>query len=82
LFPSAEDLWAWAHTHFNQSLAASDRELVSADMSAVLPRAAAAISANPDQAYSRLMCPRRLADNTGYHAFLVPAFETKRNVSC
>jgi hypothetical protein len=76
--PPADDLWAWAHVHFNQSLAGSDSELVSPDMGAVLPRVASAINANPDQAYSRIMCPRRLADNTGYHAFLVPTFETGR----
>ena len=33
---------------------------------------------NPDLAYSRLVCPRRLADNAGYHAFVVPTFETGR----
>ncbi len=32
----------------------------------------------PDLAYSRLLCPRKLAANTAYHAFLVPTFETGR----
>ena len=39
-FPPADELWAWAHVHFNQSLAGDASELVSPDMSAVLPRAA------------------------------------------
>ena len=47
-------------------------------MSAVLPRFEALLAKDRDQAYARLMCPRRLADNTGYHAFLVPTFETGR----
>ena len=76
--PPADELWAWAHVHFNQSLAASDGELVSPDMGAVLPRVQAILGQNPDLAYSRLVCPRRLDDNTGYHAFVVPTFETGR----
>src|SRR5262249_27771084 len=76
--PPPDELWAWAHVHFNQSVAASDTELVSPDMSAVLPRVQAVITSNPDHAYARVMCPRRLADNTAYHAFVVPTFETGR----
>lgn len=78
LFPPADQLWAWAHVHFNQSLSGSPTELVSPDMSAVLPRVQAMLSQNPDLAYSRVLCPRRLADNTGYHAFVMPVFETGR----
>lgn len=77
-FPPAEDLWAWAHVHFNQSLAGSPTELVSPDMGAVLPRVQSIVSANPDLAYSRLLCPRRLKDNTAYQAFVIPTFETGR----
>jgi hypothetical protein len=78
LFPSAVELWAWAHVHFNQSISEGPDELVSKDMSAVLPRVQAAISANPDIAFARVLCPRRLDANTGYHAFVVPVFETGR----
>lgn len=77
-FPPADQLWAWAHVHFNQSLAGAPGEVVSPDMIAVLPRVQAALSANRDVAYSRLVCPRRMADNTAYHAFVVPVFETGR----
>lgn len=78
VFPPADQLWAWAHVHFNQSLSGDPTELVSPDMSAVLPRVQSMLSQNPDLAYSRILCPRRLADNTGYHAFLMPVFETGR----
>jgi hypothetical protein len=76
--PSPDELWAWAHVHFNQSLAGSDAEHVSSDMGAVLPRVQAIIGQNPDLAYSRLVSPRRLDDNAGYYAFVVPTFETGR----
>jgi hypothetical protein len=77
-FPPSADLWAWAHVHFDQSLAGAPGELVSSDMGAVLPRVQAVLGQNRDLAYSRLVCPRRLADNTAYHAFVVPTFETGR----
>ena len=32
----------------------------------------------PDTACSRILCPRKLEPKTGYHAFLVPAFESGR----
>jgi hypothetical protein len=78
VFPPADELWAWAHVQFNQSLSAGLDELVSPDMNAVLPRVAAILATNRDAAYSRLVCPRRLDDNTDYHAFVVPTFETGR----
>ncbi|MDQ6805327.1 MAG: hypothetical protein M3065_10255 [Actinomycetota bacterium] len=78
VFPPAGDLWAWAHVHFNESLAGSASELVSTDMNAVLGRVAANLGAHPDSGYSRLMCPRRLRDSTAYHAFVIPTFETGR----
>jgi hypothetical protein len=78
VLPPASELWAWAHVHFNQSLSGGAGELVSPDMNAVLPRVRAILAANPDLAYSRLMCPRRLDVNKGYHAFIIPTFETGR----
>jgi len=78
VLPPADDLWAWAHVHFNQTVAGSATELVSSDMGAVLPRVQSIIAQNPDLAYARLVCPRRLDDNAGYHAFVVPTFETGR----
>ena len=78
VFPRADELWAWAHVHVNESLAANDDEFRSTDMNAVIPKLQAVLAKNPDLAYSRLICPRKLAENTGYHAFVVPTFETGR----
>ena len=41
----------------------SDAEFVSTDMGAVLPRLQAVLDENPDLAYSRIVCPRKLAEN-------------------
>jgi len=76
--PPPDQLGAWAHVHVNRTVTASDTEVVSTDMAAVLPRLASVVAENPDLACSRLMCPRRLVPETTYHAFLVPAFETGR----
>jgi hypothetical protein len=78
LFPPAEQLWAWTHVHVNRSLAGSSGEFVSTDMGAVIPRLQAVLDENPDLAYARLLCPRKLAPSTAYHAFLVPTFESGR----
>lgn len=79
VFPPASELWAWAHVHFNRSISPDPaNELVSSDMSKVLPRVQALLSSNPDLGYSRLLCPRHLDINTGYTAFVVPAFESGR----
>lgn len=78
VFPPAGELWAWAHVHVNEILSAGPSELVAPDMTEVIPRVEAALAANSDLAYSRLLCPRRLADSSGYHAFVVPTFETGR----
>ncbi|MGN6274766.1 MAG: hypothetical protein ACTHNP_02400 [Solirubrobacterales bacterium] len=78
LFPPADDLWAWAHVHLNQSVAGSAGEVVTTDPATVAERAETILAQNPDAGYARLLCPRRLADETAYHAFLVPTFETGR----
>ncbi|MEV4441374.1 hypothetical protein AB0K09_20585 [Streptomyces sp. NPDC049577] len=78
VLPPADQLGAWAHVHVNRPVTASAAEVVSEDMAAVLPRLQAVLDENPDLACSRLVCPRRLAPDEGYHAFLVPAFETGR----
>jgi len=78
VYPPADDLWAWAHVHFNKSLGATPAEIVSTDVNSLLQRVSSVLAANPDDGYSRIICPRRLADNTSYHAFLIPTFETGR----
>lgn len=78
VFPRPDELWAWAHVHVNKSLAANDGEFVSKNMEAVIPKLEALLQNNPDHAYSRIVCPRKLAENTPYHAFVVPVFEVGR----
>ncbi|MBC8028520.1 MAG: hypothetical protein H7Z16_00245 [Pyrinomonadaceae bacterium] len=71
--PNVDDLWAWAHVHVNADLSV-DRH----DTAALAEKLDETLSANRDQAYSRLLCPRILKENTGYDAFLIPTFETGR----
>ncbi|RAY12576.1 hypothetical protein DPM19_23525 [Actinomadura craniellae] len=73
--PPADQLGAWAHVHVNGGL---DAAVATDDLSAALPNLDGVLRHNADNACSRLMCPRRLDPDTGYHAFLVPAFETGR----
>lgn len=77
LFPKAEDLWAWAHVHANQSLTAAEPDVI-ADDAALANRLDALVKGDADLAYSRIVCPRKLEANKGYHAFLVPVFESGR----
>jgi hypothetical protein len=78
VFPPFEQLGSWAHVHANRDLGESATEIVSDDMSAVLPRLRAVLGEDPDLAYSRLLCPRRLDESTTYHAFLIPSYESGR----
>ncbi|MFE3203190.1 hypothetical protein [Embleya sp. NPDC059237] len=73
--PPPEQLGAWAHVHVDGEL---DAPIVSENMSAALSALRGVLGTRPDRACSRLICPRHLLPNTGYHAFLVPAFETGR----
>ncbi len=80
VFPAADQLWAWAHVHVNRGLVAPahDTHATPAENAPVLAEFAATLNENPDLAYSRIVAPRRLEANTGYHAFLIPTFETGR----
>jgi len=73
--PPADQLWAWAHVHVNRSLT---DHIVSSDMTPVLTNFQAVLKENPDLAYSRLICPRKLDEKSAYHAFLIPTFESGR----
>ena len=78
VFPAADQLWAWAHVHVNRNLTASDSEIVAADVNAAITRFQNTLNEDPDLAYSRLVCPRKLEENTAYHAFVLPVFESGR----
>lgn len=79
VFHKVEDHYAWAHVQFNPTSDADfggdDPNLTEAER---VPLIKAKIKEDPDLAYSRLMCPRKLDRNTKYTAFLIPAFETGR----
>lgn len=74
-FPDASEGWAWAHAHFNAELSA---KVVETDAAKAAQAAQQVIANAPDTACSRLLCPRKLKPTTGYHAFLIPAFESGR----
>jgi len=78
IFPPIDQLWAWAHVHINRDLSAAPTEITSNDMNAVLPKFESALQSNPDIAYSRILCPRKLDVSSTYHAFLIPVFESGR----
>ncbi len=77
-FPYAEQLWAWAHVHINKDIVQSDTQTKTTSTAAILPRVDEIINKTPDLAYSRILCPRRLEENTAYHAFLIPVYESGR----
>lgn len=84
IFPPAAQLWAWAHVHVNDDLIDDDltgpgvQRVVSDPTNEIVGAYEKLVKQNPDKAYSRILCPRQLQENTGYHAFLVPTFESGR----
>lgn len=77
-FPKPEQLWAWAHVHVNKDVVQRSNDMTSTDMNTVLPAFQSVLNQNPDLAYSRIISPRKLDENSGYIAFLIPVFETGR----
>lgn len=76
-FPNPDELWAWAHVHINKDLS-NGAAPNSANADAVTQNISNIIKQNPDLAYSRILCPRKLEANLGYYAFLIPTFESGR----
>jgi len=80
LFPRHDETWAWAHVHVSRNVIGDDL-LRTADpdqVRGVEQQLENLLAGNPDNACSRLLCPRKLKENTAYHAFVIPAFETGR----
>jgi hypothetical protein len=80
-FPKPDQLWAWAHVHFNGDLTASDGTILTEEPGAVnssLDKLQGFLNTNPDTAYSRLICPRKLRPSVSYHAFVIPSYESGR----
>lgn len=78
LFPPPEQLWAWAHVHVNRHIAPGEEDVVSDNGATIAANLKATLAENADLGYSRIVCPRKLEANAGYHAFLVPSFEAGR----
>lgn len=79
VFPDPTQSWAWAHVHIQRNIIGGELQSTTAEQVTQSTRTLESVlSSNPDNASSRLLCPRKLRDNTAYHAFLVPAFETGR----
>jgi hypothetical protein len=78
VFPGADQLWAWAHVHVNGNPSPSDSQSRSSNTASFLPEVENIVNSTPDLVYSRILCPRRLKENTPYHAFLIPVFESGR----
>lgn len=78
VFPKADQLWAWSHVHVNLDVVNATIKSGTADMASVLDKLQNEINRDPDIAYSRIICPRKLEPNNSYHAFLIPAFESGR----
>ncbi len=80
VFPRHDETWAWAHVHISRNVI-GDTLLRTEDpdqVRSVEQKLQNLLNQNPDNASSRLLCPRKLKENTGYHAFVIPAFETGR----
>ena len=74
--PPSEQLWAWAHVHVNKNLI--ENSFISENSGDIQSKLSSVLRTDPDMAYSRIACPRKLEDKTAYHAFLVPVFESGR----
>lgn len=70
--PPPDQTWAWGHVHINQGYENGT------EFEQFLLTLHDLNHPNADNVISRLMSPRQLVANTGYHAFVVPAFETGR----
>ena len=72
--PAPIETWAWGHVHINEGYDTPT------DFEKFLRSLHEMDNPNADKIISRLICPRKLKAKTGYHAFVVPAFETGRRV--
>lgn len=74
IFPPTDQTWAWAHVQVSQDITANHTHTMAQTVEALENL----VRQNPDEALSRLVCPRKLKPLTGFHAFLIPAFEAGR----
>jgi hypothetical protein len=74
IFPKTDQLWAWAHVQVNSDIVGTTVKDTAADVNGVLNSLQTLLDDDPDMAYSRLICPRKLEPDTTYHAFIIPTF--------
>lgn len=70
VFPPIGEEFAWAHVHLNAT--------VGVDTTPDLKQLKTLLDQNPDRAYTRLLCPRKLDANTAYTGFVVPTLNVGR----
>ena len=63
VLPDLKEFWRWAHVHKLEINEVSPEQVVNG------------IKATPQKSVCRLLSPRRLKQQTKYHAFLIPAFK-------
>jgi hypothetical protein len=79
LFPRNDQSWAWAHVHVGQNVIGNKLQTTNdQEARTVEQNLQGLLATNSDNASSRLLCPRKLRENTAYHAFVIPGFETGR----
>jgi hypothetical protein len=71
IFPPADQAWAWAHVHVGKDITRESTDQMVKALEDLIRQ-------NPDQALSRLVCPRKLKELRGYHVFVIPTFEVGR----
>jgi hypothetical protein len=69
VLPDLSESWRWAHVHY--------RDVEGLRKDTVMKK----MAAQPQKAISRLICPRRLAPNTKYTAFVVPTYLLGKNTA-
>lgn len=74
IFPPPDQTWAWAHVHASQDVGNDGAHTPAQSVDALEEL----LRRNPDLASSRVLCPRKLRENTAYHALVLPAFEIGR----
>ncbi len=74
IFPPANQSWAWAHVQASQDVSNDGGRTPDQAVDALEEL----IRQNPDLASSRLLCARKVRENTAYHALVLPAFEIGR----
>lgn len=75
--PPSNQLWAWAHVQVNKDIVETSLpQMASENTGDIESKLGNVLRSDPDMAYSRIFCPRKLEEKIAYHAFLVPVFKT------